>query len=146
MTAVRRGAKLFGAVALGVLPLAFASPAFADTHTATLSVGPVVLPGLPAQVCIDATCTPSTALLNVGLTAQATTDVTVAPVTLTATSCPVGQLGAAIKVTSATTVSATVTATATGLGLDGQLHTVVVGPETVSVGPVGVTVSACATV
>ena len=146
MTILRRGAMTLGALALGVLPLTLASPAFADTHTATLTVGPVVVPGIPVQVCIDSTCAPSVPTLSTTLTAEATVDATVAPVNLTPALCPAGEVGAAIEVSSATTVSVTIKVTATGPGLDGQQHTTVVGPETVSVGPAGVVLSACATV
>jgi len=143
MTTLRRGAMMLGALALGVLPLTLASPAFADSHTVGLTVGPVVLPGVPVQVCVDSTCAPSTPMLSATLSAQATVDTTVSPVSLTPALCPAGELGAAIRVSSATTASATVEATVTGTGLDGKQVSVTVGPKTVSVGPAGVLVSAC---
>lgn len=145
MNIQRRGARMFGALALGVLPLALATPASAAGHTATLTVGPVVLPAVPVEVCLDSTCTPSTPLLNVTLKAEATTDVDIEPVLLDETACPAGQVGAAIKVTSDTAAGASIKVTATGTGVDGQPKTIVVGPKTVTVDVPGVVASACTT-
>ncbi|WKX72266.1 hypothetical protein [Streptomyces sp. XD-27] len=146
MNIKRRGARLFGAIALGVVPLALATPASAASHTATLTVGPVILPSVPVQVCLDSTCTPSTPLVNVTLKAEATTDTAVVLPTLTKSQCPSGQLGAALTITSTDAqATASVKVTATGLGTDGQQKTVVVGPKTVSVGAPGVVASACTT-
>ncbi|MFF3249083.1 hypothetical protein ACFYWY_36375 [Streptomyces sp. NPDC002870] len=145
MNTQRRGARMLGVIALGVLPLALATPASAAPHTATLTVGPVGLPAVPVQVCIDSTCTPSTPMLNVTLKAEATTADSVQPVVLTQLACPAGQLGAALTITSDTAAGASIKVTATGTGTDGQQKTIVVGPETVTVDVPGVAVSACTT-
>jgi hypothetical protein len=142
---LKRGATVLGALVLGVLPLTLASPAFADSHTATLTVGPVVLPAAPVEVCLDTTCTSTESLLNVTLKAEATTTSSVQPVVLTRTDCPAGTLGAGINLSSSVAASATVKVTATGTGTDGTVKTVVVGPQTVTVDQPGLVASACTT-
>jgi hypothetical protein len=129
------------AVVLTPMIFAVATPAFADSHTVTLSVGPVSLPGLPVSACIDGTCVSTPVLTSVGVSVTATTDTSVAP-TLAAVSCPNGGLGVAVVVTTATSVSVTISALVTGTSPDGPVS-VPVGPETVTVSTPGVIVSAC---
>ena len=143
----RRGAMMLGAIALGVLPLTLASPAFAATHTASLTVGPVALPSVPVNLCVDGTCTPTTALVNETLKVDVTTDASVSPVSIVPALCPAGELGLAVKVSATSaSASATITASLSGTALNGQAEQFVVGPETVNLTTGGVVVSACATV
>ncbi|MGP3969653.1 hypothetical protein [Streptomyces sp. 6N223] len=139
----RRGATILGALALGVLPLTFASQAqAAEPHTVSLTVGPVVLPGVPIEVCIDTTCTPTSPLLDVTATAEVTTEATTG-LTLTPASCPDGSLGVAIRASSGTAADATVELTVTGTALDGERKELTVGPENIGVDAPGVVISVC---
>jgi hypothetical protein len=141
----RNGLLTVGALAIGVLPLALASPAVADPHTATLTVGPVILPSVPVELCVDGDCTPESPMANATLTVEATTDGDVQPVVAEVSACPDGELGLAIRATTATAASATLTVTVNGTGVDGESRTIVVGPRDVTLDPPGAVASLCTT-
>jgi hypothetical protein len=140
----RRGTAILGALALGVLPLTFASQAqAAEPHTISLTVGPLVLPAVPLEVCIDNACTPtSSPLLDVTATAEVTTDATTG-VTLTPASCPDGELGVALRASSDTAADVTFALTLTGTALDGERRELTLGPENIGVDVPGAVIAVC---
>ncbi len=141
MTRVPRKTVAAAAAALGLAALTTAAPAHADTHTVTLSVGPVSLPLSPVAACLDGTCVTSPALTSVSLSVAATTDTSVTP-SLATVPCPNGALGAAVKVTTATTATVTLSADVTGTSPNGPVD-IPLGPKTITVSTPGVIVSAC---
>lgn len=133
------------AVALGALPFAAPAPAFADSHSVTLTVGPVPVPNVPLSACIDTTCVSTPPLKTVKLTTTVTVNGGALP-TLTPASCPNGGLGAAIRISSLTPSTVTISGSVSGTSSSGPVN-IPLGPVTGQVGPgtPGVLVSACTT-
>jgi hypothetical protein len=137
-----RAALSAASLTLGILPLAFASPAFAS-NSASLTVGPVPLLQAPVTACVDSTCASLPELTSVSLTTTVTVDGSLSPVVLTPTACPSG-LGVAVRVTTTQTMSVTLNGLVSGTTTSGPVS-VPVGPKTVTItaGTPGVLVSAC---
>ncbi len=142
-----RAVLTVASLALGALPLALPTPAFADTHSVSLTLGPVPLPQVPISACVDTTCVSTPALTSATLTATAS--VTGGPlplVLLTPASCPTGSLGIGVQVSSLKPVTVTVGGSVSGTTTNGPV-TIPLGPvtETIVPGTPGVLVSACTT-
>jgi len=125
-------------------PLAWASPALAEPHTVTVTVGPVSAPGVPVSACVDSTCASTPAVTELALTASVTADAAASSVLLEPVACPTGSDGAAVRVSTSTTVTVRVSATLSGTGPEGPVL-VTVGPKThtLSASTPGVVVSSC---
>ncbi|MCW7944427.1 hypothetical protein AAW14_20990 [Streptomyces hygroscopicus] len=138
-------AMITAAVALGALPFAAPAPAFAASHSVGLTVGPVPIPQVPLSACIDTTCVSTPPLNSVKLTTTATVNGLALPV-LTAASCPNGGQGAAIRVSSLTPTTVTISGSVTGTSSSGPVN-IPLGPvtERITPGTPGVLVSACTT-
>lgn len=108
--------------------------------TAFLTVGPIVLPiAVPVSACINSICVSTPSETNsITLTAPVTDTVGVA--VLTPGTCPLGEVGAVINIS--TGGSATISGTVSGTA-DGMPFSELLGPVTVA-GP-SATVSAWAT-
>lgn len=136
--------KRLGVVAVAgaaLMTFTAASSAEAAPQTVTLAVGPIALPGVPVSACVNSTCQTTPSLTSVTLNVSATADTSAAP-TLTAVSCPNGGTGAAVKLTTATSASATVSAQVSGTKTDGTPFQLSQG-QTVNVSTPGVIISAC---
>ncbi|NYI05345.1 hypothetical protein [Allostreptomyces psammosilenae] len=126
------------------LLLALASPAAAEPHTATLTVGPVNLPAVvPVEACIDDLCVSTPEATDVTLRVVATTLTEGQPLELTSVPCPSGH-GAAVTVSTSVTATVTIEALVTGNGPLGPIS-VPVGPriQTIGADTPGVTVLSC---
>jgi hypothetical protein len=148
----RRGALLLGSL-LGAIALT--GSALADT-TITLTAGPVTVPGVPVEVCVNQTDTPEPTnecvttpeALTVALTVVAHVDTPepeVVPPTITPIECPAGTDGVALRVdtgTAETAIGGSVTIT---LVVDGEVVSETIPIDEVIAGPQQtVTVFACA--
>ncbi len=88
---------VFAGAVLGA-SLAVAGAAQAEPQSISGSVGPVPVPNVPVQVCVDSTCEQTPALGSVGLTVNAAANGTGVLPTVVPGSCPSGT-GAALVVT-----------------------------------------------
>ncbi|WP_035839098.1 hypothetical protein [Kitasatospora azatica] len=140
-----RAALQAAALTLGVLPLVLATPAFADSHSVSLAVGPLPVPHVPVTACIDTTCVTTPPLTSVTLAATATVTSGPLPVVLLLpASCPNGGSGVEISVSSLQPVTVTVSGSLSGTTTSGPIS-IPLGPVTQTVGPgtPGLLVSAC---
>jgi hypothetical protein len=132
---------------LCAIPLALGSstPAFAATNTVSASAGPVSVPGVPLQVCVNTTCietTPAAATVSLDITATAA--IADNQLTATSSSCPEGQEGVAITVTATLDDTVTIDGEATVTLTTGMTITVPISQsQDISAGPRGVVVSVC---
>ncbi|WP_055495668.1 hypothetical protein [Streptomyces sp. TP-A0356] len=133
------------AVALGALPFTAPTPAFAASHSVSLTVGPVPVPHVPLSACIDTTCVSTPPLNSVTLSTTATVNGPALPI-LTPAPCPNGGRGAAIRISSLTPTTVTISGSVSGTSSSGQVN-IPLGPvtETITPGTPGVLVSACTT-
>ena len=141
----RRAVVTAASLALALLPLTWPTPAFADTHSVSLTLGPAPLPQVPVSACIDTTCVSTPALTGAMLTATVTVTGSPLPlVILTPATCPGAGQGIAIEVSSLRPVTVTISGSVAGTTPSGPV-TIPVGPvtETVATGTPGVLVSAC---
>ncbi|MEU9047586.1 MULTISPECIES: hypothetical protein [unclassified Kitasatospora] len=141
-----RVAVTTASLALAAIPLTAATPAFADSHSVSVSVGPVSLPQVPVTACVDSSCVTTPPLTSASLTATAT--VTHGPlpmVLLLPTVCPNGGTGLALQVTSLVPVTVTVSGSISGTTTSGTPVSVPLGPvtQTLTPGTPGLVVSAC---
>lgn len=116
----RRSLRALALVPLAAGMLAFGGPAGAAATTVSATAGPVAIPGVPVNVCVDdgtLTCTPTPASTSVSLTASATVDpAAVTPPTVVPGACSNGQ-GVALVVTTGsagTLITGAVTVTVNG--------------------------------
>lgn len=116
----RRSLRALALVPLTAGVLALGAPAGAAPTTVSATVGPVAIPGVPVNVCVDngaLTCTPTPVSTSVSLTASATVDpAAVTPPTVVPGACSNGQ-GVALVVTTGsagTLISGAVTVTVNG--------------------------------
>jgi hypothetical protein len=132
-------------VAAVVMLIAMSGQAFAVTKTLSASLGPIPLPNVPAQVCIDGTCVSTPALSAVSLKVRATVDVNAGTLpTITPGACPAGQNGLALTISTGS-ASVTVSGLISGTLPTGAPISIPVGP--ISIGPNAetVTISVCTT-
>ncbi len=123
--------------------LAMAGPAAAQPQTVSGSVGPVPVPNVPVQVCVNGTCQQTPALSAVALNVSATADPTVGtPPTITPGPCPGGQLGGVLNVNGGSS-GATLSGTVSGTVPTGSSFSQPIPPLTVAPGGTA-TISACA--
>ncbi len=141
----KRMAMTTAAVALGALPLAAPTPAFAASHSVSLTVGPVPVPQVPLSACIDTTCVSTPSLNSVTLTTTATVDGLALPI-LIPVPCPNGGQGVAISVSSLKPTTVTVSGSVSGTSSSGPVN-IPLGPvtERITPGTPGILVSACTT-
>lgn len=143
MTKARR-LSLAASIASAAMLLAMSGQALAVQKTISARVGPVPLPSVPAQVCIDGDCQNTPNLQSVALEVSATFDADLGtPPTLNPGTCPAGQTGAVLVITTGTT-SATVDGVVTATLPDGRTMSIPVGPITIGANET-VTISACTT-
>lgn len=117
-----------------------AGPASAQTNTVSASVGPVPVPNVPVEVCVNDDCQTTPALSAVALRVEATADAGGVAPTITIGECPSGT-GVALVVQSAG--DAVVSGEVTGTLPDGSSFSQPIGP--VAIGEGTTTVSACTT-
>ncbi len=148
--------RLGAAVASFVGVLALTGPALADT-TLTAQAGPVTIPEVPVDVCVDQTDVPvdecvttpgaQTVQINLVVTVPTPPAPTVNPPTITRTQCPAGTEGVALSVNtgsaSLTTIGGTVTVTVVVDGVP-TTQTITIPTTTVNGPNRTVTVFACA--
>lgn len=128
--------------AILVASLAMTGTAMAQSQTVSGSVGPVPVPNVPVQVCINSTCQQTPVLSSVGLTATAVANANPSLPTVTPGTCASGAGGTLVIAggSSTTTVSSTVSGTLP----DGSPFSQTIAPVTVA--PNGTTtISACTT-
>ncbi len=129
-----------------LVSLALIGPASAlgTTKTVKATVGPVSVPAVPVQVCVDDTCVTGPAATTVTLTASATAAVdvnpTVVPPSITPGTCSAGT--GAVLVVNTGSVGATVQGLVK-LTVNGTTQTIPIS-ETIATPNKTVTVSACA--
>ncbi|HYX44196.1 MAG TPA: hypothetical protein VE760_04070 [Acidimicrobiales bacterium] len=134
------------AAACSLLSLAVIGPASAvgTSKTVSATVGPVSVPAVPVQICVDTTCASGPAATTVTLTAsaQAALDVnpTVVPPSITPGTCPAGT-GAVLAVNTGS-VGATIQGLVK-LTVNGTTQTIPIA-QTIATPNKTVTVSACA--
>lgn len=139
--------SLVTSVAAAVMLIAMSGQALAVTKTVSASVGPVPLPNVPAQVCVDNVCQSTPALTAVSLKVSAkveVADLVGALPTITPGTCPQGQTGVALAIKTGTT-SVTVTGLVMGSLPNGAPINIPVGPITVGAMGQTVTISVCTT-
>ncbi|MEX2552826.1 MAG: hypothetical protein WD627_07505 [Actinomycetota bacterium] len=141
----QRGFLLVTSVAAATMLIAMSTQALALTKTVSAAIGPVALPNVPVEVCIDDSCQSTPALRSVSLKVTAKVDLGVGTLpAITPGSCPPGESGAVLKVTTGTT-KVTVAGNVTGTLPTGAPINIPVGP--VTIGPVdeSVTIGVCTT-
>ena len=125
-----------------VASLAMTGTALAQAQTVSGSVGPVPVPNVPVQVCVNSTCQQTPALSAVGLSATASADANPTLPTITPGTCASGAGGTLVIKGGSST--ATVTGSVTGALPNGTQFSQPIGPVTVA--PNGTTtISACTT-
>lgn len=131
---------LAGAVLMG--SLAVTGTALAQSQTVSGSVGPVPVPNVPVQVCVNSTCQQTPALSSVGLTLTASADANAVLPTITPGTCASG-VGGTLVVNGGSS-TATVSGSVTGMLPNGSPFSLPIAPVTVA--PNGATtISACTT-
>lgn len=133
------------------LPLGLASAAavlavtgIAAAATVSLTIGPLPLPDIPVEVCINSTCIETPALESASLNVTAQAAGLVVPVIIPGP-CPSGQIGSVLTVSSLTPGDVTIGATLSGTLPTGQAFSQAIGPVTLPLGPSNsATVSVCA--
>ncbi len=142
---MKRLALVFAAVC-SVSALAFAGPALGigTSKTVSATVGPVPVPEVPVQICVDGTCVQGPAATTVTLTASATAGADVNPIVVPPTINP-GTCGAgtgAVLVVNTGTLGATIQGLVK-LTVNGTTQTIPIA-ETLATPNRTVTISACA--
>ena len=125
-----------------VASLAMTGTALAQTQTVSGSVGPVPVPNVPVQVCVNSTCQQTPALSAVGLNATASAAANPALPTITPGTCASGTGGTLVIRGGSST--ATVTGSVTGTLPNGSPFSAPIPPVTVAPGGT-TTISACTT-
>jgi hypothetical protein len=141
----RRGFLLVTSVAAATMLFAMSSQALALTKSVSATVGPIPLPNVPVEVCVDDSCQSTPALGSVSLKVTAKADLKVGTLpAITPGSCPPGESGVVLKVTTGTT-KVTVSGNVIGTLPTGAPVNIPVGP--VTIGPVNesVTIGVCTT-
>ena len=137
--------SLVTSVAAAVMLIAMSGQALAVTKTLSASLGPIPLPNVPAQVCVDGTCQSTPALSEVLLDVRVRVDVDAGTLpTITPGTCPAGQTGLALVITTGTT-GVTVSGSVTGKLPNGAPINIPVGPITVGAMGQTVTIRVCTT-
>jgi len=133
----KRTGLLTGAVLLAISGTALAS-------TVSLTLGPLPLPDIPIEVCVDSNCIESPALESASLAVSAVASGLTVPVIVPG-SCPAAQIGTVLTISSLTPGNVTIGATLSGTLPTGQAFSQAIGPYTVVFGPSNsATVSFCA--
>lgn len=114
--------------------------AFAEPTVVSVGAGPVPVPNVPVEACVDDECESTPALSSVSLDVEASSDVTSTPPTITPGTCASGT-GIAFVVQTGSD-QATVRGEVSGTLPDGSLFSEPVGPVTVPADE-SATVSAC---
>lgn len=129
-------ALFVGAPALGAVQL---KPAW-ESLSVSVSVGPIDVPDVPVEVCVDGTCASTPDLSSFSLKVTATVDATVDKPTMAVSTC--GAFAGASVTTSTGGTGATVVVTVSGTLPDGTPYEQSTGP--VSAPPFSsTTASAC---
>ncbi len=137
---------LLAAAGCLVVSLAVMQPAsgVGTSKTVAATVGPVPVPAVPVQVCVDTTCVTGPAATTVALSASATAALDINPVvvppTITPGTCAAGT-GAALVVNTGT-VGATIQGLVR-LTVNGTTQTIPIA-QTIATPNKTVTISACA--
>lgn len=137
--------SLAAAIAGVVMLIGMTGQALALTKTISASAGPVPLPNVPVEVCVDDDCvtTPDLKAVSLELTVPLELNLGSLPL-ITSGTCPEGETGVVLKVTTGTT-SVKASGLVTGTLPTGDSIMIPVGP--ISISPSGtVTVSVCAAV
>ena len=126
------------------LGLAGSASAIGTTKTVSATVGPVPIPAVPVQVCVDNTCVDGPAATSVALSVSATAAANVNPTvvlpTITAGTCAAGT--GAVLVVNTGSLGAAIQCSVT-LTVNGRTQTLPISP-TIATPNKTVTVSACA--
>jgi hypothetical protein len=121
----------------------FANPGSAAAADFNISLGPIPLPDVPVEICVNSTCVESPELSSIELTATASTSGIALPVVVPA-SCPSGQVGVVLNVTNVLPSNVTISGELSGeLSAGGEFSTPI-GPITVPGLGGSATISACA--
>lgn len=140
---------LVAGAATAVALTAFAGTALGATTTASVTVGPVPLPNVPVKVCVNSDCVSTPALSSVKLKVAAgltTTSLLPAPPVLVPLSCPAGQAGLRVRITTPAAGKLSVTVKVSGKLPTGAAFAKTVGPISTPALPGSVTtISACTT-
>ena len=134
--------KFTPGVLLGMAMFIMGGTAYAEPVTVSASAGPVTVPGVPVEVCVDDDCQTTPALNTVSLDVEVTVDAAAALPTITPGECDTGT-GVALVVQSGSE-DAVVSGEVSGTLPDGSSFSEAIGPVTVGQG--STTVSACTTV
>ena len=129
-------------VLLGMVMFLMGGTAYAEPTTVSASAGPVAVPNVPVEVCVDDDCQTTPALNTVSLELEVTADAAGALPTVTPGECDTGT-GVVLLVQSGSD-DAVLSGEVSGTLPDGSSFSEAIGP--VAVGPGTTTVSACTTV
>jgi hypothetical protein len=117
-------------------------PGPGSTNCVSVTIGPVPVPNVPVEVCINNSCTSTPVLTTLELKVTACAETTVGIPTVTTSHCPRSAVGGGVTITTGGT-NATVTVTVSGKLPDGTPYSQTIGPTTVL--PLStVAVTACA--
>lgn len=97
-----------------------------ESITVSANVGPIDVPDVPVEVCLNTTCVSTPDLSNFSLQVTATVDVTVEAPTMSVRTC--GSFAGASVTTSTGATAATVVATVSGTLPDGTPYEQSLGP------------------